>query len=117
MSRISDWLSLARRAGRGNAWVHQGMCSVYMRYGQRIINGVRCRTIEVANVADLPEAEKGRGHFRDFMVELESLVEGETLYVENVTTERLEAILRRHGFQRVPEHEVDLCFFKTVPMP
>lgn len=79
-----------------NRWIEDDFISVYVRKGQHLINGKMYQTFDVANVDTKPEYQ-GQGHFRNFMLKVESL--GLPVYVECILNPELVTMLEKHGYE------------------
>lgn len=85
-----------------NAYVRSaGFESLYVRFGQRYINGIihPC----VLDIANVTAKKPGNGAFSRLVKDLHN--RGITLYVESVMTNRFATKLSRMGFTKEPNRE------------
>lgn len=94
-----------------NAYLKHRYFSVYVRIGKRLINNVVYKSFEIANVSVKQVRKRGKGHFTEFLKEIEaSLVDTDitVLYIENVFNERFQMFFHELGFDETDE-QYDFC--------
>ncbi len=83
-----------------NAWIKHPKLRVYVRSSHRLISkGKMDYSFEIANVT---AKKPGKGHFTQFLNELEEMLKGtefKLLYIENVTDERFQKFFENRGFK------------------
>lgn len=91
-----------------NAWLEEPGIDVYVRRTVRFGN----RTLDIAN---LDAHEPGNGAFKAFLARAERLMDGATIYFENVHNGRLAEHLRGRGYSDVEGTDKHApCLLKNV---
>lgn len=95
----------------GNAYVREaGFSSLYVRHASRYLEGRRIPVLDIANVT---AAKPGKGAFTALVARL--LVQGVSLYVENVHNARFAKKLLVLGFLGAPHDPIS--YYKLAPEP
>jgi hypothetical protein len=84
-------------------WIEDDILRVYVGIGNRIIDGVRLRTVDIANISQINQRFEGKGYFKRFMKTAESF--GMPVYVESIqiSNKRLLNILTKNGYDIIDE--------------
>lgn len=113
MNSIEEFL----RSKDHNAWIDLDPVSAYVR------KSLRCIELDMVPVFDLAsfsveEQEQGKGHFKNFIIDLEKLLEStkyEFLYLENVLNPILITYLPKIGFVTKDKNmTIAPCFYKKI---
>ena len=93
-----------------NAWVKPEGLEVYVRRGQKLIEGKVQPTLEIANVR---ANQIGTGALTRWVPEFESLADklGRIVFVENVLNPRFREFWSRRGYVLRP-HLHDFCYWR-----
>lgn len=91
-------------------WLYTDVCGVYVRKGNRLIDGKITTTLDIANVAVMPE-HRGKGH-GDFILEfLHASHPYEATYIEQVLNPRWAEHLKKREW-RLLEIEGTPSFYR-----
>ena len=97
-------LERVMRQPKTNEWIVYGPFSLYIRVGQRYIEGQRLRVVDLANFEISDERERGKGHFSALLNDVNALGKKygyAGIYVESILNDDLVPILKRKGFRIV----------------
>jgi hypothetical protein len=101
---LKQFFEIAEDPKRPNfrAWVTlRGFQGLYLRYGQRNIEGERLRP--VLDIASVEVTHPGRGVFTRFLKRVKKMRPGLHLYVESVLSSRFCTGLEKRGFTRTSD--------------
>ena len=92
---INDQLDEFLASRKSNSWLRTKELGVYVRKGQRLIDGVYTNTLDIANIQQSDQFI-GQGHFKSFMLYAES--KGEPIFVECIHNPKLVTMLEKNGY-------------------
>ena len=79
-----------------NSWVSDGILDIYVRKGYHFFDGVCTYTLDVANISSIEPEYEGHGHFKRFMLHVES--KGHPVFVECIHNPLLVEMLEKNGY-------------------
>ena len=93
LDKIAEHYGDGQRCKRG-VWLRDSLISIYVRIGRH--SGIRdCVFIEIANLCVRKPSLRGKGHFTEFLAEVEKIG---PVYIENVLEPRFADFFRRRGY-------------------
>ncbi len=103
--------------GQRNAWLEDGILSIYVRKSMRYVRGQYINTFDVANISTIPTQYQGQGHFGRFMKKVEMI--GLPVFVESINraNTHLIGILQRNGYEFVDDQCEICCMIKSPDKP
>jgi hypothetical protein len=101
---------MANPGAMRNAWLKDDHLEIYVRHSTRMLpvdgDWKRCDTLDIANIRDVPELYRGKGHWKTFITTAEGYNRWDAVYVENIHPAELRDQLSRHGYQMVHPGDV-----------
>ena len=97
------------KSPKTNEWIIHGPFTLYIRVGDRFIEGKRLRVIDLANFEITDEDQRGQGHFSKLLNEVNALGKKygyDGIYVESIINEDLVKILEKKGFRDVHNYMI-----------
>ena len=81
-------------------WLKTAKVEVYVRITQRYDGGYKLESIDIANINITNATDRGQGWFKKFITQVEDTAtkSGRSVYVENVSNERLAHFLINRGY-------------------
>jgi hypothetical protein len=100
-------------------WFEEGEVHVYLRHARHLIRTDKDpRILETLDIASITVQHPGKGHFTNFLMEVENFVQkhtpSQTIYIENVLSQRFAQFFTNRGYQ--PCNAPDQCFIHLLSL-
>ena len=96
MKSIIDQIDDFILSKNSNIWLEDKILQIYVRKNFRYINHQQINTFDIANIPAIQKKYQGKGHFKQFMIKVESL--GIPVFVESIQNPNLAEMLERNGY-------------------
>lgn len=105
--KIKGQISLFLQSKDINLWLKGSGIEVYVRKGYHLIDGKRCKTLDIANIT---VTKKGQGLGSEFLEFCCKINPFDAVYIENILNNRFFVFLIKNDWQ--PVHSIPPSVYK-----